>query len=109
MRHLGLGIPRAGSCSLGHGPFQGGNFVRRECHREGAQRLGKPVAAARADEGYDVVAARHHPRDGDLRNGDALRVRDGLDRANETKVSIKVLALEARTGSAEIALRAPLP
>ena len=95
MRHLGLGIPRAGSCSLGHGPFQGSNFVRRECHREGAQRFCQPVAPSRADERYDVVAAGQHPRDGNLRNRHALRARYA-SALNETQV----VARGSRLGSA---------
>jgi hypothetical protein len=41
-----------------------------------------------------------------LGTGDTVGACDGLDRVNEGKVSVKVLALEARTRSAEIALRA---
>ena len=39
----------------------------RQFHIERAERLGKAVAAACADQRHDVVALRRDPGDGDLR------------------------------------------
>src|SRR5581483_9677767 len=60
----------------------------------------RPPPSAR--NGNDVVAAREHPRDRDLRRRCVLRLRDLLDALGELHVALEVLALEARVVAPEV-------
>src|SRR6266542_1958635 len=48
----------------GHGLLDGAELVGCQRDLEGAERLGEPIPAARADERHDVAAPRPHPGDG---------------------------------------------
>ena len=50
----------------------------------------------------DVLAARQHPGERELRRGEALRLRERLDPGDEREVRLQVLALEARVDPAPV-------
>ena len=69
---------------------------RRQFDIERAERLGEPVAAARADQRHDVVALRRDPGDRDLRRRCAEFVGDCAQRFHQRQVGVEIAALEAR-------------
>src|SRR5258708_12433518 len=70
---------------------------------DSAERLGEPIAAAGADDGYDIGALRRHPGNRRLRHADAFGAGDLAQRLDQSEVRIDVVALEARAEGAKIA------
>jgi hypothetical protein len=54
---------------------------------------------------HDVLAAREHPGDRELRDGCALLVRDDAHLLDEPEVAVEVVAAEARHVAPEVAGR----
>src|SRR5229473_1607117 len=101
--HRGGGIAGAGGCALRHGAFDRGDVLRAQRHTHGAERLGEPIAAAGADDGYDIGALRRHPGNRRLRNAETFGVSDLAQRFDQSQVRIDVVGLEARAERAKIA------
>src|SRR5262245_57763042 len=62
----------------------------RERYVERAERFLELIAAARADQRHDVLAARADPGEGELRGRGVLLARDRAERAHERHVARKV-------------------
>src|SRR5262249_5413796 len=84
-------ITRAGDRLGRHRLRDAREVGRREPHLERAERFAELIAAARADQRHDVLAARAHPGEGELRGRGVFLARDGAERAHERHVARKVL------------------
>jgi hypothetical protein len=91
----------------GHGGLDRGQILGDEGDLEGAQRLGETVAAPGTHQRHDVAAPREHPRDGQLRDGDAPGLGDPAQRLDQGQVAPQVLTGEPGQGRAEIRLTRP--
>ena len=105
MREHGRQIARAGDGSGRHRLLDAGEIAGREFEIERAERFLELVAAARADQRHDVVAARLHPGEGELRGGRALLSRDLAERLDQRDVLGKILGGKARLAGADFARR----
>ena len=74
-----------------------------------AERLGEPLAGARADERDDVLAAGEDPGDRELGDGRVLLGGDCAQRLDEFQVALEVLAGEARSRGPEVMRREGRP
>jgi len=84
-----------------------GEVVRAERQVQGVQGLGQAVAALGPDQRDDVVAARGHPGDGQLRGGRPLVLGDRLERGEQLQVPGVVLAAEPGEAGARVVGRPP--
>src|SRR5260221_1492742 len=103
--HRGAGITTTRRRVLGHRAFDCRDIPRVQRHADDAERLGEPVAAARADERHDVVALRGHPRNRYLSDADGHRFGDLPPGLHQRTVRVGVSVLEAPAIGAEITLR----
>ena len=101
-RHLAGVVAVAGGGAGRHCALDPREVVGGQLEVERAERLGEPVAAARADQRHDVLAAREHPGDRDLGDRRALLCGDRAQRLDEREVAIEVLAGEAGGVAAEV-------
>ena len=70
--------------------------ARAETNRERAERVVELRSFARADDGDDVLAAREHPRDGELHRGRVVLRGDVAQCVDELLILRAVLAAKAR-------------
>src|SRR4051794_37551215 len=103
VRHLALVVPRARGGAPRDRALDALKAGGGELDVERAERLPQALARAGADQRDDVVAARPHPRDRDLRDRHAGRVGNLAQRFDELEVAVEVLAGEPGGPGAEVA------
>src|SRR5690348_7440206 len=101
--HLCGGVAIACRRTGRHGAFDRGEVVGGERYLQRAQRFVQAFARARPNQRHDVVAARQHPGDRQLRHAAAARVGELAQQVDQGQVALEVVALEARAVLAEVA------
>src|SRR3954451_20967681 len=103
IRHLLRRVPLTRHRTGRNGRVDGREIVRVKGHGHRGERLVEAAALAHPDQRHDVLAAGGDPRDGELRDGQAVPLGDRPQAFHQTAVAVEVLALEAR------AVAAPVP
>jgi hypothetical protein len=93
--HYRRGVARAGSGIPRHGALDCGHVLRAQPQTHRSERLGKTIAAAGTDEGYDVVPPPGYSGDVRLRDADTHAFGDLAQGLHQPEVGVDVGSLKA--------------